>query len=52
MRTHGVEGPIALVVRDVYGATPPPSFGRGKPRRDPDVQPLDAIATHYTAVPQ
>jgi hypothetical protein len=52
MRSHGVEGPIALVVRNVYGATPPPSFGPGKPRRDLDVQSLDAIATHYNALPQ
>lgn len=52
MRAHGVRGPITIVTREVYGATPPPRFGPGKPRRDMDVWSVDVIATHYTATPQ
>lgn len=52
MRAHGVQGPITLVTRDVYGATPPPRFAPGRPRRDMDVWSVDVIATHYTASPQ
>lgn len=48
LRSNGVQGPIALVTSEVYGATPPPRFGPGQPRRFMDVHSLELIASHYS----
>jgi len=49
LRRNGVKGPIALVTRNVFGATPPPRLRPpGEQRRDLDVNSLDLFAAHYT----
>lgn len=48
LRSNGVQGPIALVTSEIYGATPPPRFGPGQPRNIGAVSALSLTAYHYS----